>query len=200
MAHLAWAAASSIIIPSPPPALDNPSTMAIPGARRDSITSSWSVCSTLVEQPADSPNDFAPPAPMTSNSRQRPTSLLVAEWGPVPWSPTGNNDTRASPDAEPGKKRRKMVQAWQKVKTRLLIGAKPSYAQGQGEISPLTSPRAEQMQQPTSPNPTARSNRRTNSTTRHSWHSSSSSSSHTANPPSNTVEMVWGSMAAGFII
>lgn len=204
MAHLAWAAASSIVIPSPSPALDDPSTMATPGARRHSISSSWSVCSTLVEQPADAPTDFTRPAPVTSDSRQRPTSLLVAEWGPMPWSPTDSNnyDTRGASDVEPGKKRRKMVQAWQKVKTRLSIGARPSYAE-------------DQMQQPVSPNSAARGNRRTldfriprspssaaspNSYARHSWHSSSSSSSRTANPPSSPVEMVWGSMAAGFII
>lgn len=214
MAHLAWAAASSNLIPSPPPTPDYRTTIMslVPAApRRSSVASSWSVCSTLVEQPLGSPDDddvdsahqLATPA-----RRPPPPPLSTAvEWD----SPSHDADSSA-------KRRSKMGHAWQKVKNRLSITPRTSsFPPARGEFSPLMSPRS--AVSPVSP---ARHNRRsvfldfrgahspslassadstttTNSNNRHYWQSSSSSSSH-YQTHQNTTEMLWGSMAAGFII
>lgn len=220
MAHLAWAAASSNISPSPPPTPDYRTTIMslVPAApRRSSVASSWSVCSTLVEQPLGSPDDddvdssahqLATPA-----RRPPPPPLSTAvEWD----SPSHDADSSA-------KRRSKMGHAWQKVKNRLSITPRTSsFPPARGEFSPLMSPRS--AVSPVSP---ARHNRRsvfldfrgarspslassadsttttttttTNNNNRHSWQSSSSSASH-YQTHQNTTEMLWGSMAAGFII
>lgn len=228
MAHLAWAAtAGSGSVPSQQqqqyaPAFDNRSTMSIPGAARRNSTS-WSECSTLVELPVltSSENNHHSTAHPRQHNRSasvstapRPASgLLTGDW-PGPWyfaSHIGPTDGER-------KKRNRMAQAWQRVKMKF-SGAKYDSAIEDGEVvvSPLSSPTARRQQpaSPVSPMPGVNNNNNTAgrrasaefrhlrgtsftssaSSNRHSWHSSSSRSSSPA-----TVEMVWGSMAAGFII
>lgn len=231
MAHLAWALAA-ISASAIPPDFDIRSTMSITGTRRNSIT--WSDSSTLVDLPAVSP-EFTRPAssPQQTSSpvspyAPAPARGLITDWS-EPWpssSPTGD-DTRLSPDGD-RKKRKRVVQAWLKVKTRL-IGAKAGGALGDGgelhspsspppgaverqfEPPPSRAPRREQVH--FSPHPVGNNNRRrmteyrprrsasftiSSNPARHSWHSSSSSGRTPSSP--SAVEMVWGSMAAGFIM